>query len=175
MVPVGGPTAVEFTSRLSLGKFLLLWVLLRGPIHFTRLLSYLQVHCVHQQLGKCALLRGHYGFMFYLRSTAISLPNNYYCPVKACNSQNMNLFKVYKPLFMIFLRRVRRERREPWNQSYPHYSPIRLLIRGVKTISIIGATMFNIIATIIYIVFTKIGGILKHLQCYNNDMGFAPT
>ena len=47
--------------------------------------------------------------------------------------------------------------------------------RSGKTISIIGATMFNIIATIIYIVFTKIGGILKHLQCYNNDMGFAPT
>ena len=46
MVPVGGPTTVEFTSRLSLGKFLLLWV----------------------------LLRGHYGFMFYLGSTAISLP-----------------------------------------------------------------------------------------------------
>ena len=74
MVPVGGPTTVEFTSRLSLGNFLLLWVLLRGPIHFTRLLSYLQVHCVHQQLGKCALLRGHYGLMFYLGSTAISLP-----------------------------------------------------------------------------------------------------
>ena len=36
---------------------------------------------------------------------------------------------------------------------------IRLLIRGGKTISIIGATMFNIVATRIIIVFTKIGGV----------------
>ena len=32
-----------------------------------------------------------------------------------------------------------------------------LLVKGVKIISIIGAIMFNIVATIIYIVFTKIG------------------
>ena len=37
--------------------------------------------------------------------------------------------------------------------------PIRLLIRGCKTISIIGATMFNIDATRIHIVFAKIGGV----------------
>ena len=29
--------------------------------------------------------------------------------------------------------------------------------------------MINIVATIIYIVFTKIGGVLKHLKCYNNS------
>ena len=36
---------------------------------------------------------------------------------------------------------------------------ISLLIRGGKTISIIGATMFNIGATRIIIVFAKIGGV----------------
>ena len=37
-----------------------------------------------------------------------------------------------------------------WNST-------KLLIKVVKTISIIGAIMFNIVATIIYIVFTKKG------------------
>ena len=37
------------------------------------------------------------------------------------------------------------------------FSLTRLLIEGGKTMSIIGATIFNIDATMIYIVFTKIG------------------
>ena len=66
--------------RLDLAgdKNWVLWVLLRGPIHFTRPLSQPQVHFVHQRLGECALLRGHYGChvlnipIIVLGSTAIS-------------------------------------------------------------------------------------------------------
>ena len=40
---------------------------------------------------------------------------------------------------------------------------------------IIGFTMYIIDATIIYIVFKKIGRILKHPQYYNNDTEVTPT
>ena len=33
---------------------------------------------------------------------------SYYFPVNACNSQNMNLFKVYRSLFDIFTQRTQR-------------------------------------------------------------------
>ena len=36
---------------------------------------------------------------------------DYYCPVNACNSQNMNLFKVYKSLFDIFTQSAQRTQR----------------------------------------------------------------
>ena len=41
-----------------------------------------------------------------------------------------------------------------------------LLIKVVKTISIIGAIMFNIVATIIYIVFTKKGFEVKKVLMF---------
>ena len=39
-----------------------------------------------------------------------------------------------------------------------------LLIKGAKTMFIIVFTMILIVATIIYIVFAKIGNVLKHLK-----------
>ena len=51
--------------------------------------------------------------------------------------------------------------RRLWRQNSPHYLPTRLLNRGGKTISIIGATMFNIVATRIIIVFGRIGVVVR--------------
>ena len=45
-----------------------------------------------------------------------------------------------------------------------------LLIKGAKTMFIIVFTRILIVATIIYIIYTKIGSILKCLKCYTNDM-----
>ena len=45
-----------------------------------------------------------------------------------------------------------------------------LLIKGAKTMYIIVFIMILIVATIIYIVLTKIGSILKRLKCYSNDI-----
>lgn len=40
---------------------------------------------------------------------------------------------------------------------------------------IIVATIINIVAPIIVIIFTKIGGVLKRLKCYYNDIGVSST
>ena len=45
-----------------------------------------------------------------------------------------------------------------------------LLIKGGKIMFIIVFTRILIGATIIYIVFTKIGSVLKCLKCYSNDI-----
>ena len=45
-----------------------------------------------------------------------------------------------------------------------------LLVKGIKIMFIVVFTMILIVATILYIVFTKIGGILKRLKCYSNEM-----
>ena len=42
------------------------------------------------------------------------------------------------------------------DNNNPHYSPIRILVKGGKTISIIGTTMFNIVATIIIVLQKKL-------------------
>ena len=39
---------------------------------------------------------------------------------------------------------------------------------------IIVFTMILIVATILYIVFTKIGSVLKRLKCYSKVMGVGP-
>ena len=49
-----------------------------------------------------------------------------------------------------------------------------LLIKGAKTMYIIVFIMILIVATIIYIVLTKIGSILKRLKCYSNDIKDIP-
>ena len=40
---------------------------------------------------------------------------------------------------------------------------------------IIVATIINIVAPIIVIIFTKTGGVLKRLKCYYNDIGVSST